>query len=115
MIVFGDPNPPRDFERSTMDFMRNLTNQARKAGFPMANEAYKMQVVRVNNERSINDYFMDRYKHHESVRRSNPTMKNHKLQLMFCIMPRKDSKMYSTVKFYAGNRIYFVFIFLWYF
>merc|ERR1719259_94384 len=105
VIVFGDPNPPRDFERSTMDFMRNLTNQARKAGFPMANEAYKMQVVRVNNERSINDYFMDRYKHHESVRRSNPTMKNHKLQLMFCIMPRKDSKMYSTVKFYA-ERVY---------
>ena len=100
VIVFGDPNPPRDFQQATMGFMRNLTRQAQKAGFHMAENACNMDVVRVNNERTINSFFMDRFQKHESERRKNP---KHKLQLVICIMPRKDSKMYSTLKFYAGK------------
>ena len=83
-----------------MGFMRNLTNQAQKAGFHMANQVFNMNLVRVNNERTINAFFMDRFQKHESERRKNP---KHKLQLVICIMPRKDSKMYSTLKFYAGK------------
>ena len=107
VIVFGDPNPPRDFEQATMGFMRNLTNQAQKAGFHMANQAFNMDKVRVNNERTINAFFMDRFQKHESERRKNP---KHKLQLVICIMPRKDSKLYSTLKFYAGKLDQFTFI-----
>ena len=90
-----------------MGFMRNLTNQAQKAGFHMANQAFNMDVVRVNNERTINAFFMDRFQKHESERRKNP---KHKLQLVICIMPRKDSKLYSTLKFYAGKLDQFTFI-----
>ena len=107
MYVFGDPNPPRDYEQATMGFMGNLTRQAQKAGFPMANNAYNMNEVRVNNDRTINQFFMERFKKHESERRTNP---KHKLQLVICIMPRKDSKMYSTLKFYAGKLDKFTFI-----
>ena len=107
VIVFGDPNPPRDFQQATKGFMGNLTRQAQKVGFHMANNAYNMNEVRVNNDRTINQFFMERFKKHESERRTNP---KHKLQLVICIMPRKDSKMYSTLKFYAGKLDKFTFI-----
>ena len=103
VYVFGDPNAPRDAEGTLMGFMGNLVRQAQKIGFPMANKAYNMNYIRINNERDMKLFFEDRFKAHEQERRrlNNP---NHKLQLIICCMPRKDSKMYSIIKFYAGEK-----------
>ena len=68
----------------------------------MAENAFTTDYIRINNERDIKLFFEDRFKAHERERRrlNNP---NHKLQIIFCCMPRKDSKMYSTIKYYAGK------------
>ena len=68
----------------------------------MAENAFTTDYIRINTERDIKLFFEDRFKAHERERRrlNNP---NHKLQLIVCCMPRKDSKMYSTIKYYAGK------------
>ena len=100
MYVFGDPNAPRDAENTVVGFMNNLVRQAQKIGFPMANKAYNMNYIRINNEKSMSLFMHERFKVHENERKNNP---KHKLQLIICCMPRKDSKMYSIIKFYAGK------------
>ena len=100
VYVFGDPNLPRDAQPTCVGFINNLVRQAHKVGFPMADKPWNFDGIRVNNEQSISRFLEERFRTQESERRMNS---NHKLQLIICCMPRKDSKLYSTIKFYAGK------------
>ena len=83
-----------------MKFCEHLHNTGKKLGFNVNAPGYgNGHIEQCNpNDQMIEQYFFRK--------RAQYGKDQKQLQMVLCFMPRKDSKLYSTIKYIAG--LYFV-------
>ena len=92
-VLFGRGG--REDENAIVSFIRQLQQTGHQLNFPVAEAKFTAPRCEARNDAQIEDHLKGLGRRHESG--------GQKLELVMCFMPRKDTRLYSSIKYIAGN------------
>ena len=101
VVFFGQArgNIGRDIE----NFVHQLQKTGQQLGFPVGDGKFNQPECDARNDENI-------FKHLKGLKDLHDRNQQ-RLDVILCFMPRKDSRLYSSIKFLAGKKKNFCFIF----
>ena len=91
--------------RDIENFVGQLQKTGQQLGFPVAQGKFNSPECDARTDENICKHLKQLKDHHDRNQQ--------RLDVILCFMPRKDSRLYSSIKFFAGKKhTFFYFIFL---